>query len=166
MIMIRISNIKIAAYKEQHKVLEQEICRLLHIKSLQNLQYHIVKKSVDARKKDSIQCIYTVDVSGLKDEAKIVARCKKDTACLSYVEKNNSNMNVEFAKIKEPSEQIQVYCDASNCVFEHDSKCRADKIEIKNVENSDRKYCEFESKYPDGHWKNSVTMCKTFESKE
>ena len=73
MIMIRISNIKIAAYKEQHKVLEQEICRLLHIKSLQNLQYHIVKKSVDARKKDSIQCIYTVDVSGLKDEAKIVA---------------------------------------------------------------------------------------------
>ena len=86
MIMIRISNIKIAAYKEQHKVLEQEICRFLHIKSLQNLQYHIVKKSVDARKKDSIQCIYTVDVSGLKDEAKIVARCKKDNIVIAQKE--------------------------------------------------------------------------------
>lgn len=77
--MIRISNIKIAAQKEQQKVLEQEICRFLHIKSLQHLQYHIVKKSIDARKKNAIQCIYTVDVDGLKNEAKVVANCKKET---------------------------------------------------------------------------------------
>ena len=44
--MIRISNIKIAAQKEQKKILEQEICRLLRIKSLQQLEYHIVKKSI------------------------------------------------------------------------------------------------------------------------
>ena len=74
--MIRISNIKIAAHKEQGKVLEQEICRLLHIKSLQGMEYHVVKKSVDARKKESIQCIYTVDVTGIKDEAKVVAQAR------------------------------------------------------------------------------------------
>ena len=115
------------------------------------------------------QCMYNLNSACRRSSIDVegpMARCKKDTACLSYVEKNNNNMNVEFAKINEQAEQTQVYCDASNCVFEHDSKCKADKIEIKNVENSDRKYCEFESKYPDGHWKNSVTMCKTFESKE
>ena len=76
--MIRISNIKIGAHKEQKKVLEQEICRMLHIKSMQGLSYHIVKKSIDARKKESIQCIYTVDIAGMKDEHKVVAKCKKD----------------------------------------------------------------------------------------
>ncbi len=84
--MIRISNIKINAQKEQKKVLEQEICRLLHIKSLQQLEYHIVKKSIDARKKESIQCIYTVDIAGLKDEAKIVAKCKKDNITIAKQE--------------------------------------------------------------------------------
>ncbi len=84
--MIRISNIKIAAHKDQHKVLEQEICRFLHIKSLQHLQYHIVKKSVDARKKESIQCIYTVDIDGMKDEAKVVAKCKKDNITIAKEE--------------------------------------------------------------------------------
>ena len=85
--MIRISNIKIAAHKEQGKVLEQEICRLLHIKSLQGMEYHVVKKSVDARKKESIQCIYTVDVTGIKDEAKVVAKCKKDTITIANQER-------------------------------------------------------------------------------
>ena len=84
--MIRITNIKIAAHKEQKKVLEQELCRLLHIKSLQNLQYQIVKKSIDARKKESIQCIYTVDVSGVKDEAKVVAKCKNNNITIAHKE--------------------------------------------------------------------------------
>ena len=84
--MIRITNIKIAAHKEQQKVLEQELCRLLHIKSLQNLQYQIVKKSIDARKKESIQCIYTVDVSGVKDEAKVVAKCKNNNITIAHKE--------------------------------------------------------------------------------
>ena len=84
--MIRISNIKIAAQKEQKKILEQEICRLLRIKSLQQLEYHIVKKSIDARKKESIFCIYTVDVAGLKEEAKLVAKCKKDNIAIAKPE--------------------------------------------------------------------------------
>ena len=84
--MIRISNIKIAVQKEQKKVLEQEICRLLRLKSLQQLEYHIVKKSVDARKKESIFCIYTVDVAGIKEEAKLVAKCRKDNIAIAKQE--------------------------------------------------------------------------------
>ena len=83
--MIRISNIKIGAHKEQKKILEQEICRMLHIKSMQGLSYHIVKKSIDARKKESIQCIYTVDIAGMKDEHKVVAKCKKDNITIAKV---------------------------------------------------------------------------------
>ena len=84
--MIRISNIKIGAQKEQKKVLEQEICRILHIKSLQGLSYRIEKKSVDARKKESIQCIYTVNIAGMKDEHKVVSKCKKDTVTIAKEE--------------------------------------------------------------------------------
>ncbi|MBQ5857390.1 MAG: NAD(P)/FAD-dependent oxidoreductase [Peptococcaceae bacterium] len=85
--MIRISNIKVAAQKDQKKVLEQEICRMLRIKSLAQSSYHIVKKSIDARKKESIQCIYTVDVAGLNDEAKLVAKCKKDNISIAKQER-------------------------------------------------------------------------------
>lgn len=84
--MIRISNIKIGAHKAQQKVLEQEICRILHIKSLQGLRWRIVKKSIDARKKESIQCIYTVDVAGIPEEAKVVSKCKKDTVSIAKEE--------------------------------------------------------------------------------
>ena len=55
--MIRISHIKIAAGKAQASALEQEIKRALRLKSLQGISYHIRKKSVDARKKESIFCI-------------------------------------------------------------------------------------------------------------
>ena len=115
------------------------------------------------------QCLYnsnhhchrgSIDVEGP------AARCKKDTACLSYVQKGNINYDVEFAKLGEAEANTYVYCDAVNCVFEHDSRCRADKIEIKNVDTVDLKYQDMESKYSDGHWKNATTMCKTFESKE
>ena len=115
------------------------------------------------------QCLYNANNACQRNSIDVegpMARCKKDTACLSYVERTAKNANMEFAKINVPSNHTNVYCDASNCVFEHDSKCFADKIEIKNVESSDQKYCDLESKYHDGHWKNSVTMCKTFESKE
>ena len=72
--MIRISHIKIAAGKAQASALEQEIKRALRLKSLQGISYHIRKKSVDARKKESIFCIYTVDQ--LKKE--IIRRYAKD----------------------------------------------------------------------------------------
>lgn len=84
--MIRISNIKIAARKEQMPALEQEIRRMLHLKPQNELGYQIVKKSVDARKKEAIFCIYTVEVKGLRDEVKLVQRCKKDNITIAKQE--------------------------------------------------------------------------------
>ncbi len=95
-----------------------------------------------------------------------MARSKKETACLSYVKQGNSNYDVEFAKIKEAPKETFVYCDATNCVFEHDARCHADKIEIESLEVKDQKFKEHEAKYHNGHWKNENTMCKTFESRD
>ena len=81
--MIRISQIKIAAKKAQTQALEQEIRRLLHVKPQTKLQYQIIKKSIDARKKESIFCIYTVDVAGLANEAKVVQKCRRNTITIA-----------------------------------------------------------------------------------
>ncbi len=95
-----------------------------------------------------------------------MARSKKETACLSYVKKGNIAYDVEFAKMGEAPKETFVYCDASNCVFEHDARCHADKIEIKDIETADQKHQDLESKYHNGYWKNASTMCKTFETRE
>ncbi len=84
--MLRISNIKIAAQKDQKKVLEQEICRILHVKALKPLRYHIVKKSIDARKKEMVFCIYTVDIEGVKEERKFAAKLKKGALSVVHPE--------------------------------------------------------------------------------
>ena len=81
--MIRISQIKIAAKKAQTQALEQEIRRLLHVKPQTKLQYQIIKKSIDARKKESIFCIYTVDVAGLANEPKVVQKCRRNTITIA-----------------------------------------------------------------------------------
>lgn len=85
--MIRISNIKIAAQKDQMPALEQEIRRQLHLKPDQAINVHIRKKSIDARKKPSLFCLYTVDVAGVAGEAKVVARCKKDSITIAREER-------------------------------------------------------------------------------
>ena len=114
------------------------------------------------------QCAYNANhccYRGSIDVEGPMARSKKDTACLSYVQKGNANYNIETSKIEAPTNTF-VYCDATNCVFEHDSVCKADKIEIKNIDTINQKYQDVESKYHEGYWKNATTMCKTFESKE
>lgn len=82
-LMIRISQIKIAAKKAQEQALEQEIRRLLHVKPQAKLQYQIIKKSIDARKKDSIFCIYTVDIAGLVNEEGVVQKCRRNTITIA-----------------------------------------------------------------------------------
>lgn len=78
--MIQISNIKIAAKKDQKAALEKEIHYLLHLKPKQEVSYRIQKKSIDARKKESIFCIYTVLVDGGEKEAGMVKKCGKNNS--------------------------------------------------------------------------------------
>lgn len=82
------------------------------------------------------QCIYNYDWLCRKNYIDVdgpLAKNKKDTFCNSY-ECANGNHNVEFASFDDiPSIMTEVYCDATNCVFEKGQRCYADRIEIKNV---------------------------------
>lgn len=86
---------------------------------------------------------------------------KKDTCCNSYQCRNADNSNYEFAVIGalNPTLNTEVYCDATNCVFERGQKCHADRIEIKNV-NGELKLGIKDAQNVD------VTNCQTFESKD
>lgn len=78
--MIRISQIKInvrreksiqgreADPKQEKKLLEDKIRKLLRLKDKDTFTFEIVKRSIDARKKPDIFYSYTVDVDGLKEK--------------------------------------------------------------------------------------------------
>lgn len=60
--MIRIRQIKIPVEVDSTESLEKAICKILRINSNEIIRFNIVKKSLDARKKDSIHYVYEVDV--------------------------------------------------------------------------------------------------------
>lgn len=60
--MIRIRQIKIPVEVDSTESLEKAICKILRINSKEIIRFNIVKKSLDARKKDSIHYVYEVDV--------------------------------------------------------------------------------------------------------
>ena len=59
--MIRVGEIKLKL-EENEKVLEQKIKKRLHINSEEILAWKIYKKGLDARKKEKIQYVYTVEI--------------------------------------------------------------------------------------------------------
>ncbi len=72
--MLRLSDLKLSI--DQDKIdLKKVITRKLHIKEEDLLSYTIFRQSVDARKKDNIYFVYTVDVV-VKDEKKILQKFK------------------------------------------------------------------------------------------
>ena len=70
--MIRVNQIKlpISHTKEQ---LEQKIAKMLKLEASQSLEYKIVKKSIDARKKPELMYVYSVDVK-VADEKKSIKK--------------------------------------------------------------------------------------------
>jgi uncharacterized FAD-dependent dehydrogenase len=76
--MIRISNIKInikeaTTHHKEIEMLRNKIISKLNIKASEPIDYKIFKKSIDARKKDTIYYIYTVDVQ-VPNEQKILRK--------------------------------------------------------------------------------------------
>lgn len=65
--MLRIANIKITI-NEDEKILGQKIITKLKIKPNELIEYKIFKKSVDARKKDMVYFVYTIDVKVVHEE--------------------------------------------------------------------------------------------------
>ncbi|MGL4344845.1 MAG: NAD(P)/FAD-dependent oxidoreductase [Cellulosilyticaceae bacterium] len=65
--MIRVQDIKLTL-QEDEKALLPKIAKKLRIKPQDIISYTIFKQAVDARKKDNIQLVYTVDVQTTKEE--------------------------------------------------------------------------------------------------
>ena len=76
--MIRVSNIKLSPKKCLNKSV---IAEKLGVKEGEIIDYFIFKKSVDARRKDSVFVVYTVDVS-LRNEGHI--KCGEKISCEKY----------------------------------------------------------------------------------
>lgn len=72
--MLRISNIKLKI--DDEKSIKKEILKKLKINQSELIRYQIAKKSIDARKKDQMYFVYTIDVE-LKNEEKIFNKMKK-----------------------------------------------------------------------------------------
>ena len=59
---VRLTGIKVDVHKNQDKILRKQIITILHIKPEELVAYELVKRSLDARKKDKVVFIYTLDV--------------------------------------------------------------------------------------------------------
>ena len=70
--MIRIGEIKLKL-EETEEVLEQKIKKKLHIHKEDILSWSIYKKGLDARKKETIHYVYTVDVKLKNEKIRIIA---------------------------------------------------------------------------------------------
>ena len=76
--MIRIRQIKIPVEVDSTESLEKAICKTLRINSKEIIKFNIVKKSLDARKKDSIHYVYEVDVLVTNDKSILKHTTSKD----------------------------------------------------------------------------------------
>lgn len=78
------------------------------------------------------------------------SKTKDDTCCNSFCDCDDvRNIDTEFATFdKAANIKTEIYCDATNCVYEKGQRCYADHVEI--------------LKCKDGHDKQ-ITHCQTFE---
>ncbi len=76
-----------------------------------------------ANHKDNMCCKSNIAVSG-KD-----ACCCDETCCSSYSEKGDEN-NMAYT---EPNRRLDISCSARECMYNHNSVCRADNVSINNM---------------------------------
>ena len=79
--MIRINEIKLSLVEEE-SLLKAKASKILKINNKYIKSLSIFKKSIDARKKDSIFFTYSVDVEITLDEEQIVRKCKSNKVSL------------------------------------------------------------------------------------
>ena len=83
---VRLTGIKVDVHKNQDKILRKQIITILHIKPEELVAYELVKRSLDARKKDKVVFIYTLDVQVKGSARKIVEHCKNRNVTLAEAE--------------------------------------------------------------------------------
>lgn len=81
--MIRINNIKL---KIDCDDINSAVCRSLKITPESIIELHIRRKSIDARKKNDIHYLYTVDVV-VKNEQNVLKKCRNKNASVSSYKK-------------------------------------------------------------------------------
>lgn len=96
--MLRIPNIKLSI-KEDRTALKKEILNKLNIKEESLISYKLVKQSIDARKKNDISFVYTVDAE-LEDEQKVLKGIINKSITITpdrsyeYPKKGSKNANI------------------------------------------------------------------------
>ena len=80
--MIRIREIALPPEHTAYQ-LQFEAAKLLRLSPSEVRRLKIVKRSIDARKKDAIRVLYTVDVAVSGNEKKILRQCRSDRAALA-----------------------------------------------------------------------------------
>ncbi len=85
--MIRIQSIKVPVSQGDQvgDKLEKKLLKALHIKKEDLLSWRIYKRSIDARRKDSIQLVYTIDAT-VKNEKQVLKKLKSGQALTTPVE--------------------------------------------------------------------------------
>ena len=74
--MIRVRQVKIKLGEEDN--LKGEVAKKLHVKTSEILNVTIVKKSLDARRKDDIHYVYEVDIEVMKESNILKRKKSKD----------------------------------------------------------------------------------------
>lgn len=85
--MLRIRQIKVSVERNTDELINK-ICKILRISRNELLEYSIVKKSIDARKKDNLFYVYEVDVK-VKNEEVIIKKNKDENIFVTPVEEYN-----------------------------------------------------------------------------
>lgn len=100
--MLRLSNLKIhldqtGTKQKEAEALQREIVSRLGLKKDEQVEYKIFKKSIDARKKSEIYCIYTVDVK-INNEERILKKTGQKGVTLTP--------NLTYAEVQSGTEKM------------------------------------------------------------
>lgn len=96
--MIRINQIKLPIEHNQ-QMLVGKVCKQLHLQESELLEFHIVKQSIDARKKPDLFYVYSINVA-VKDEAKVLKK-NRDKNIMSITEKRYEIPKIDMEKSKD-----------------------------------------------------------------
>lgn len=141
--MIRIRQLKIDIYNDNTAAIKNKVSKLLRVTSSDILDFDIVKKSLDARKKDHLTYVYELDVTLNKDkETRILKNNQSKDIFKSEIEKYQftvtGNKKMKYRPIVVGSGPAGLFCAYELAKYGYNPLIieRGEKIEerIKTVE--------------------------------
>ena len=96
--MIRVQNIKLNL-DEPLQALPRKICKALNIKESDILGYKIFKEAIDARKKNDIKLVYTIDVETTKEEKLLSKSGVMKADSMEYVFPSKGEEKLDYSPI-------------------------------------------------------------------